>query len=174
MNKVAKITFVFWILKIIATTMGETFGDYISQTLNLGYYIGLSITFIFFLIALIFQVRSYKFNPYLFWLVIVGTTTFGTEISDFIDRTLHIGYLGGSLILFSCLIASLVFWFYRYKNLEVYPIIDKEKEILYWTAILFSNPLGDFLGDNLGLSYLNGDLITGGIILLVLKLHYFF
>lgn len=177
MNKVAKITAVFWILKIIATTMGETLGDYFSQTLDLGYYIGLSITCVFFIVVAFLQVKSKKYSPYLFWLTIVGTTTFGTEISDFIDRTLKIGYLGGSLILLSCLATSLLFWFRKYKNLEVYPIIGTQKEVLYWTAILFSNSLGtafgDFLGDNLGFSYLQGAMITGGIIIAVVLLHYY-
>lgn len=177
MNKVAKITLAFWILKIIATTMGETLGDYFSQTLNLGYYIGLAITFLFFAIAASMQILSKKYNPYLFWLCIVSTTTFGTEISDFIDRTLNMGYWGGSILLLSVLLLSLRFWFKKYKNLEVYPIISKDKELLYWTAILFSNSLGtafgDFLGDNIGLSYFQGAMVTGGIIIIVILLHYF-
>jgi uncharacterized membrane-anchored protein len=108
-------------------------------------------------------------------MVIVGTTTLGTEISDFIDRTLHLGYAWGSLLLVSGLLLTFLLWKKQYKNLEVYPVTEKPKEIFYWTAILFSNSLGtafgDFLGDYFGLSYLSGALITGAIILLVVLLH---
>lgn len=176
-NKVAKVTLIFWLLKIVATTLGETFGDFISQTLNLGYYVGIAITAVIFLIFLAIQLNAKKYIPYVFWLVIIGTTTFGTEISDFIDRTLKVGYAGGSAILITGLAATLFLWFKKYKNLEVYPIAERPKEIFYWTAVLFSNSLGtafgDFLGDNLGFSYLQGALICGGIIVIVVLLHYF-
>lgn len=177
LNKVAKITLIFWLMKIVATTLGETLGDFISQTLNLGYYIGISVTFAIFLVFLILQLNAKKYVPYLFWLVIIGTTTFGTEISDFIDRTLKVGYAGGSAILVSGLALTLFLWFRKYNNLEVYPISERPKEIYYWTAVLFSNSLGtafgDFLGDNLGFSYFQGAMITGAIIVVVILLHYF-
>lgn len=164
-------------MKIVATTLGETLGDFISQTLNLGYYIGISVTFAIFLVFLILQLNAKKYVPYLFWLVIIGTTTFGTEISDFIDRTLKVGYAGGSAILVSGLALTLFLWFRKYNNLEVYPISERPKEIYYWTAVLFSNSLGtafgDFLGDNLGFSYFQGAMITGAIIVVVILLHYF-
>jgi uncharacterized membrane-anchored protein len=175
LNKVAKITLLFWLMKIVATTLGETLGDYISMTLNLGYVVGIGITMLFFLIVLITQLSVKKYVTIIYWLVIIGTTTLGTEISDFIDRTLHLGYAWGSLILVSCLFITFLLWHRQYKSLEVYPIIQKKKEIYYWVAILFSNSLGtafgDFLGDNLGLSYLNGAMITGAIILVVVLLH---
>jgi uncharacterized membrane-anchored protein len=176
-NKVAKITFLFWIMKIVATTLGETLGDFISMTLNLGYTVGIGITLLFFLIVLIIQLFLKTHIPLVYWLVIIGTTTLGTEISDFIDRSLHLGYAVGSLFLVTGLIISLYFWFRKYKNLEVYPITDKTKEMYYWTAILFSNSLGtafgDFLSDNIGLSYLSGAIVTGVIIIVVVTLHYF-
>ncbi|CAN5217718.1 membrane protein [soil metagenome] len=176
-NKVAKITLLFWLMKIVATTLGETLGDYISMTLNLGYVVGIGITMLFFLIVLITQLSVKKYVTVIFWLVIVATTTLGTEISDFIDRTLHFGYTRGSLLLIGCLLLTLFLWHRKYKSLDVYPIAQKQKEIYYWTAILFSNSLGtafgDFLGDNLGLSYLYGALITGAIILIVVLLHYY-
>lgn len=176
-NKVAKITALFWIMKIVATTLGETLGDYLSQTLNFGYYIGLGITFVFFIVLLFVQLRTKKYIPFIFWFVIIGTTTLGTEISDFLDRTLKIGYAGGSLLLIVGLATTLFIWFKKYKNLEVDPITDRNKELYYWVAILFSNSLGtafgDFLGDYFGLSYLQGALITGIIILMVVLLHYF-
>jgi uncharacterized membrane-anchored protein len=177
LNKVAKITLIFWIMKIVATTLGETLGDFISMTLNLGYLSGIGITFLFFVIVLITQLSLKKYFPIIFWLVIIGTTTLGTEISDFMDRSLHLGYALGSLLLVLCLAVTLLLWFKRFKNLEVYPIFDKSKETYYWIAILFSNSLGtafgDYLSDNIGLSYLHGAMITGLIILIVVLLHYF-
>lgn len=175
-NKVAKITLLFWLLKIVATTLGETLGDFISMTLKLGYVVGISITLAFFLAVLFMQLSVKKHIPIIYWFVIIGTTTLGTEISDYIDRTLHLGYTYGTLLLVSCLILTLFLWFRKYGNLEVYPITDRPKEIYYWTAILFSNSLGtafgDFLGDSFGLSYLYGALVTGGVIIVVVLLHY--
>lgn len=176
LNKVAKITFIFWLLKIVATTLGETLGDFISMTLNLGYTVGILITLLFFIAVLTTQLSIKKYVPAVYWLVIIGTTTLGTEISDFIDRTLHLGYTLGSLLLVFCLSGALFLWYKKYKNLEVYPISNRQKEIYYWIAILFSNSLGtafgDFLGDYFGLSYLAGAMITGAVILVVVLLHY--
>ena len=176
-NKVAEITLIFWLMKIVATTLGETMGDFFSMTLNLGYLAGLGITLLFFLIVLISQLSVKRYIPIIYWLVIIGTTTLGTEISDFIDRSLNLGYAWGSLLLITCLLITLYLWFKRYQNLEVYPILAKSKEIYYWIAILFSNSLGtafgDFLSDNMGLSYLHGAMITGLIIVIVVMLHYF-
>ncbi len=176
-NKVAKITLVFWIMKIVATTLGETLGDYISMTLNLGYLLGLTITALFFFGVLVSQLVSNKYTPFIYWSVIVGTTTLGTEISDFIDRSLHLGYAMGSVFLITCLSVTLLLWFKKYKNLEVFPIVEKPKELYYWVALLFSNSLGtafgDFISDNLGFSYLIGAMITGSIILIVVLLHYY-
>ena len=176
LNKVARITLIFWLLKIVATTLGETLGDYISMTLNLGYTVGILITLLFLLAALVTQLSVRKHIPVLYWLVIIGTTTLGTEISDFIDRSLHLGYTLGTLLLVCCLLSALFLWYKKYGNLQVYPISDRQKEIYYWTAILFSNSLGtafgDFLGDYFGLSYLTGAMITGAVILVVVLLHY--
>ena len=176
LNKVARITLIFWLLKIVATTLGETLGDYISMTLNLGYTVGILITLLFLLAALVTQLSVRKHIPVLYWLVIIGTTTLGTEISDFIDRTLHLGYTLGTLLLVCCLLSALFLWYKKYGNLQVYPISDRQKEIYYWTVILFSNSLGtafgDFLGDYFGLSYLTGAMITGAVILVVVLLHY--
>ncbi|MGG7469729.1 COG4705 family protein [Chryseobacterium arthrosphaerae] len=176
-NKVAAVTIVFWLMKIVATTLGETLGDFISMTLNLGYMVGILVTLTFFVIIVAVQLNVKKYIPAIYWLVITGTTTLGTEISDFIDRTLKTGYLAGSLILLSGLLISLFLWYKKYGNLEVYPVFERNKELYYWTAILFSNSLGtafgDFLSDNLGLGYMTGALITGLIILIVIALHYF-
>jgi uncharacterized membrane-anchored protein len=175
-NKVARITLLFWLMKVIATTLGETLGDFISMTLNMGYIAGIGITFTFFVVVLTIQLSISRYIPFVFWLVVIGTTTLGTEISDFLDRTWHLGYTVGSLVLASCLLAALLFWYFKYRNLNVYPIADIPKELLYWVAILFSNSLGtafgDFLGDDIGLSYTQGAMVTAGIIVLVLLLHY--
>lgn len=177
MNKVAKITLLFWLMKIVATTLGETLGDFFSMTLNLGYGNTLIAMFAFFLLALIIQLSVKKFIPVLYWLVIISTTTLGTEVSDFMDRTLQLGYALGSLILVIALTTTLYFWKRKYNNLAVYPIVQKGKEMFYWGAILFSNSLGtafgDFLSDNIGLSYLSGAIVTASIIIIVILLHYF-
>lgn len=163
-------------MKIIATTLGETLGDLLAHTLQLGYTVGLAITGIFFIIALLLQLNAKKYIPFLYWLVIVGTTTVGTEISDFMDRTLNLGYLAGSLILITLLLNTLWIWNSVRGKIEVYPIFNKKVELFYWVAILISNSLGtafgDFLSDNAGLSYLQGAMVTAGVILIVVLLHY--
>jgi uncharacterized membrane-anchored protein len=175
-NKVAKITLYFWIMKVIATTLGEMAGDFFSMTLNLGYVISLAITVAFLIVVLIIQLKVSKFNAAVFWLAIVGTTTVGTEISDLLNRTLGLGYAWGSLILFSCLLFTLYLWHKIENGIKVYPITKPRIEVFYWIAILFSNSLGtafgDFLSDNMGLSYLTGAIVTGVIILIVILLHY--
>ena len=110
LNKIAKITLLFWLMKIIATTLGETLGDFIAQTLNLGYLVGIAITLVFFLLTLFLQLSAKKYTPVFFWLVIIGTTTLGTEISDFIDRSLHLGYALGSMVLLAFLLLTLFLW----------------------------------------------------------------
>ena len=177
LNKVAQITLLFWLMKIVATTLGETLGDFIAQTLGLGYTVGILITLAFFIVVLGIQLTRKTFIPIWFWLVIIATTTLGTEISDFIDRSLHLGYTWGSFLLFIGLLITLFLWYKKFKNLEVYPIVERNKEAYYWIAILFSNSLGtafgDYLSDVVGLSYLNGAFVTAGIIILVVLLHYF-
>ena len=177
LNKVTQITLLFWLMKIIATTLGETLGDFISMTLNLGYLTGLFITSFFFLIVLGIQLTRKKYIPIWYWLVIIATTTLGTEISDFIDRSLHLGYTWGSLLLFTGLFLTLLAWYKKFNSLKVYPIFERNKQIFYWVAILFSNSLGtafgDYLSDVVGLSYFNGALVTAIIIVLVVILHYF-
>jgi uncharacterized membrane-anchored protein len=176
-NKVARITLLFWILKIFATTLGEVLGDFFSMSLNIGYTYSLVITFVFFLVFLMIQLKQDRFHAPIYWLVIIGTTTVGTEISDLMDRTLGTGYTIGSLILFTALMFTLFLWHRNVGQIKVYPITEKRVEIYYWIAILISNSLGtafgDFLSDDLGLSYLTGAAITAGIIVVVVLLHYF-
>lgn len=176
-NKVAQITLAFWVMKVLATTLGETAGDFLSMTLNLGYYIGLGITFTILAVVLWMQVSAKTLKPALFWLAIVATTTMGTEISDFMDRSLGLGYLWGSVVLVSGLLATLGVWYVRDKSLRVYPITHKDTELMFWMAVLFSNSLGtafgDFLVDNMGLSFIQGAFVTAGVIVVVAGLHYF-
>lgn len=177
LNKVAEITLYFWILKILATTLGETSGDMLSMTLKAGYLISLVITGTILLTLIIVQVRAEKFHSTLFWVTIIGTTTTGTEISDFINRTLDLGYLYGSLMLVAGLLSILACWYFKEKNLRIYPITRKYPEIMFWLAIVFSNTLGtafgDFLTDNMELSYIQGALATSAVIGIVILLHYF-
>lgn len=176
-NKIAEITLLFWLMKIVATTLGETLGDFIAQTLNLGYATGIAITVVFFITLLFIQLKMSTYKPTAFWLVIIATTTLGTEISDFIDRSLNLGYTVGSLILLIGLLLTLYFWQKKYNNLNVSLINEKPKELYFWIAVLFSNSLGtafgDYLGDVIGLSYLQGALITASIIIMVVLLHYY-
>ncbi|MDX2288439.1 MAG: hypothetical protein NW217_06420 [Hyphomicrobiaceae bacterium] len=176
LNKVAEVTLAFWIMKILATTLGETAGDFLSMTLGLGYYTALAITFALLAVILFIQVRAKSHNAVTYWAAIIATTTAGTEISDFMDRSLRLGYAWGSLILVAGLLAVLAVWYYRDRNLSVYPIARRDAEITFWLAVLFSNSLGtafgDFLVSDLGLHYLEGAFVTAGIIGVVAALHY--
>ncbi|MCG2792049.1 MAG: hypothetical protein L6262_00685 [Weeksellaceae bacterium] len=176
-NKIAEITVLFWLMKIVATTLGETLGDFISMTLNLGYSTGIAITFAFFIAVLLIQLKTANYKPIAFWLVIIATTTLGTEISDFIDRSLNLGYTIGSLILLIGLLLTLFLWYKKYNDLIINPIIENKKEIYFWIAVLFSNSMGtafgDYLSDVIGFTYLQGALITATIIVFVVLLHYF-
>lgn len=177
LNKVAKVTLSFWIMKILATTLGETAGDYISMTLAAGYYLGLAVTFTALAIILLFQVGRDRFQPVLFWSAIIATTTAGTEVSDFMDRSLGLGYALGSLILVSGLMITLAIWYWRERNLQVYPIVNRDVEVFFWIAVVFSNSLGtafgDYLVSDLGLQYLQGAFVTAAVIGIVVALHYF-
>ena len=175
-NKIAEITIYFWVLKVLATTLGETAGDYLSMSLKLGYLESLGITVVALVILIAIQIRFDRFLPLVFWAAIVATTTTGTEVSDFMDRTLGLGYVGGSIILSAALLATLAVWFYREGNVDIDPIVKKDAEILFWIAVIFSNSLGtafgDFLTDVVGFSFVTGSLVTAGIIGIVAALHY--
>jgi uncharacterized membrane-anchored protein len=177
MNKVAKVTIFFWIMKICATTLGETGGDLLSMTMNVGYGVSSLILLSFFLVTLLIQLASKKFHPVIYWLVIVSTSTAGTTMSDYMDRTLELGYFKGSLILISCLIVILAIWRYSEGTLSVNYIHTKRAEIFYWTAILFSNTLGtalgDFLADSSGLGFLGGAILIGSLLAVVVLVYYF-
>lgn len=175
-NKVAQITVFFWIMKILATTLGETAGDYLSMSLNLGYRISLGITFGALVAILAVQMGNRRFHPAIYWLAIIATTTAGTEVSDLMDRTLGLGYTGGSALLLTGLLVTLALWHMSERSLSVYPVTKRRVELYYWVAIIFSNSLGtafgDFLTDTAGLGYLTGAAVTAGVIGLVVALHY--
>lgn len=176
-SKVARVSLAFWIMKILATTLGETAGDFISMSLDLGYYIGLAITFAMLVVILFVQIEGKTFRPLIFWLAIIATTTAGTEISDFMDRSLGLGYLAGSIILATGLILTLMIWHIREDTLRVFPITRRSVELTFWVAVLFSNSLGtafgDYLVDDAGLSFIQGATVTAAIIGLVAAAHYF-
>lgn len=175
-KKVAEITICFWVAKIIATTLGETAGDFIAQTLGLGYVVGFAVTVALLAAVLFAQIRSRAYNPILFWAAIVGTTTAGTEISDMMDRSFAVGYVLGSAILFAGLVATLSLWYVRKGTLSVDRVADTESECLFWGAVIFSNSLGTAFGDamvdSIGLSFVQGSLVCLGFIAVVLLLHY--
>lgn len=172
MSKLPAITLYFWIMKICATTLGETAGDLFSMTLNIGY-AGSSIILIgLFLISLVSQLGSKKYNPLLYWTVILSTSTAGTTMSDFMDRTLGLGYAKGSFMILSILITILAFWRFRIGSLSVNNVKTFKVELLYWTAILVSNTLGtalgDFLADSSGLGFAGGALLISALLGLVI------
>ena len=176
-NKIGEITLVFWVLKILATTLGETTGDLFSMSLGLGYYVSFAIALAVLITVLAAQISLKRCIAPVFWLAIVATTTFGTEVSDLLDRPLGLGYYGGSAVLVACLAAVLGHWHWRERDISVYPIVRVDTELLFWTAVICSNSLGtafgDWLSDSMGLGYLQGAYITAGVIGIVMLLHYF-
>ena len=177
LNKVAKVTATFWILKIAATTLGETAGDLLSKTMHLGYGVSSLILISCFLVAVVTQLCLRKFNPVLFWTVILATSTAGTTMSDYMDRTLELGYMKGSAILITILLVVLAIWRWSVGTLSVENIRSRKAELFYWTAILFSNTLGtalgDFLADDSGLGFMGAALLIAGALLLVLLAYRF-
>jgi len=176
MNKVAAVTFYFWIIKICATTLGETAGDLLSMTMDVGYGFSTVILLGLFLVSVIAQLMASKFNAVLYWTVILTTSTAGTTMSDFMDRTLGLGYANGSLILSSGLLLVLAIWHVSEKTISVSNIQTTRAEMFYWLAILFSNTLGtalgDFLADDSGLGFLGGSVLIAGLIGLVVLANY--
>lgn len=176
MNKLPQITLAFWVMKICATTLGETAGDLLSMTLNVGYAISSMILISVFLLTLVTQLWSKTYNPVLYWMVILSTSTAGTTLSDFMDRTLGLGYASGSLILIGMLLAIFAAWRLSGDSLNVNRIQTFRGELFYWMAILFSNTLGtalgDYLADDSGLGFAGGALLIGSTIAVVVLLKY--
>jgi uncharacterized membrane-anchored protein len=147
MNKVPEVTFAFWVIKIAATTVGETGGDALSMTMNFGYAAGTAVFFAIFIAAVAAQVASDRFHPFLYWAVIVATTTAGTTMSDYLDRTLGLGYPLASLLLLAMVLLVLALWRLVTGSVSVNHISTRRAETFYWLTILFSNTLGTALGD---------------------------
>jgi len=159
-GKVPAITISFWIIKIAATTLGETAGDAVTMSMNLGYLVGTAIFASIFVVAVSAQIAAKRFHPFLFWFVIVATTTAGTTLADFFDRSLGVGYLGGSSILFGLLMATLALWYWSVGSVSVNKITSHKAEVFYWLTIMFSQTFGTAIGDwvadpqtGLGLGY---------------------
>ena len=176
-SKVPEVALGFWIIKILATTLGETGGDAVTMSMNLGYAVGTLIFLAIFLATVTVHIRSKSFNAYLYWLTIVATTTVGTTIADFVDRSLGIGYLGGSTLLFACLMASLAVWRWSEGTVSVNTIVTPKAETFYWVTILFSQTLGTALGDWVAdtndLGYGGGAILFAGALVVILVLYAF-
>jgi len=177
MAKVPEVTLLFWIVKIAATTLGETGGDAVSMSMNLGYLVGTAIFAVVFALAVAAQIKARRFHPALYWFTIVATTTVGTTLADFADRSLGIGYLGGTTLLAALLAASLWTWQRVMGSVSVSSVSSPKAEVFYWVTIMFSQTLGTALGDwtadTAGLGYTGGALVFGGLLLLVLLAYKF-
>jgi uncharacterized membrane-anchored protein len=175
LSKVPEVTLVFWIIKIAATTLGETGGDALSMSLNVGYAVSTLIFLVPFFVLVALQIRAKKFHAYLYWAVIVGTTLAGTTMADFADRSLGIGYPGGTTILALLVMASLVVWKFAVGTVSVDNIVTPRAEMFYWLTILFSNTLGTALGDwtSEGTGFAGGVYLFIGLIAVVALLYFF-
>ena len=176
LTKVPEVTLAFWLIKIAATTLGETGGDAVSMSMHLGYLAGTAIFAAVFIAAVIAQIRAKGFHPFLYWTTIIATTTVGTTLADFADRSLGIGYAGGSTLLLSLLMLSLFIWHRTLGTVSVSSIASPQAEVFYWVTIMFSQTLGtalgDWMADTAGLGYGGGALVFGGLLLLVVAAYY--
>jgi len=184
--KVPQVTFVFWIIKILATTLGETGGDAVTMSWlgettaepkwN-GYLIGTAIFGVIFAVAVLVQIKAKKFHPFLYWLTIVATTTVGTTLADYCTRSLGIGYTGGSTILLTCVIVSLLIWRWSTGSISIETVSTWKVEIFYWVTIMFSQTLGTALGDWVAethdMGYVGAAAVFGGLLLVTALLYYF-
>jgi uncharacterized membrane-anchored protein len=177
MSKLPQITLAFWIMKIAATTLGETAGDLFSMTMNVGYAVSSLILLGFFVVLLVAQLKVDQYHPFLYWSVILATSTAGTTMSDFMDRTLGLGYTRGSMVLVSLLIVILIVWRMTTGSLSVTKVRSRKAESFYWAAILVSNTLGtalgDFLADSSGLGFAGGALLISSLLAIIILAHYF-
>jgi uncharacterized membrane-anchored protein len=184
--RVPQVTLLFWIIKILATTLGETGGDAVTmswlgettaEAKGTGYLIGTAIFGVIFIAAVLVQIRARKFHPFLYWLTIVATTTVGTTLADYCDRSLGIGYTGGSTILLICVIASLLIWRWSTGSISIETVSTPKVEVFYWVTIMFSQTLGTALGDWVAdtneMGYVGAAAVFGGLLLLTALLYYF-
>jgi uncharacterized membrane-anchored protein len=177
LSKVPEVTLIFWIIKIAATTLGETAGDAVTMSLNLGYLVGTAIFAGFLVVAVGAQIKAKRFHPLLYWATIVATTTVGTTLADFADRSLGIGYVGGSTLLFALLMATLALWYWSLGSVAVETVNSPRVEVFYWATILFSQTLGtalgDFLADTSGLGYGGGALVFIAALAIVAACYFY-
>src|SRR6266436_6519998 len=175
-NKVPEVTFAFWIIKIAATTLGETGGDTVTMTLNWGYLAGTELFLAALALLVCLQIIAKKFHPFLYWATIIASTTFGTTMSDFADRSLGIGYVGGSSILLFCLLATLGLWYWSLGSISVDTVSTPKVEVFYWAAITFSQTLGtalgDWMADSTGLGYEGGAVVFGAALAVVAAAYF--
>lgn len=176
-SKVPAVTLGFWAIKILATTLGETAGDTVTMTWNMGYLVGTAI-FLTVLIGLVaLQIAASKFHPALYWATIIASTTAGTTLADFADRSLGIGYAGGSSLLLSLVLASLAIWFWSEKTINVDTVSTPKVEAFYWTTITFSQTLGtalgDWMADDAGVGFLGGAFVFGALLIVLAALYFF-
>lgn len=177
LSKVPEVALGFWFIKILATTLGEVGGNAVSMTLEMGYLLGSIIFFVPLVFAVIAQIKAKKFNGYLYWGTITLTTLAGTTLADFFDRSLDIGYLGGSLSLFALVVITLGVWKWSLGSIEIETVNTPKTEIFYWTTIMFSQTLGtalgDWMADSTGLGYVGSALVIAATLLLIVGLYYF-
>lgn len=176
LSKVPEVTLGFWIIKIAATTLGETGGNSVTMTLNWGYLTGTALFLAALVVLVAIQIAAKKFHPFLYWATIVASTTFGTTMADFADRSLGIGYTGGSSILLLCLLTVLGLWYWSLGSISVETVNRPKVEAFYWAAITFSQTLGTALGDwmanSTGLGYEGGALVFAAALAIVAALYY--
>jgi uncharacterized membrane-anchored protein len=175
-SKVPEVTLIFWIIKILATTLGETGGDTVSMSMNLGYLVSTGIFAALFIVAVVAQIQVKRFHPLLYWATIIASTTVGTTLADFADRSLGIGYAGGSVLLLVLLLASLFTWYRSLGSVSINTVSTPKAEMFYWVTIMFSQTLGTALGDwtadSAGLGYTGAALIFGSLLALVAAVYY--
>jgi uncharacterized membrane-anchored protein len=176
LSKVPEVTLIFWLVKIAATTLGETGGDAVSMSMHFGYLVGTAIFAVVFLIAVAIQICATRFHPWIYWLTIVATTTVGTTLADFADRSLGIGYAGGASLLFLLLAGSLAIWHRSLGTVAVDSVNTPKVEMFYWVTIMFSQTLGTALGDwtadSAGLGYVGGALVFGALLAILAAAYY--
>lgn len=176
LGKVPEVTLGFWFIKILATTLGETGGDAVTMSMNLGYAVGTAIFAMLFIVAVGAQINSKRFYPFLFWAVIIATTTVGTTLADFFDRSIGIGYAGGSTVLASLLVGTLLLWRWSLGSVALESIRSPKAEAFYWATILFSQTLGTALGDwtadKTGLGYQGAALVFAAGLAIVAAAYY--
>lgn len=175
LSKVPEATLVFWLIKIAATTLGETGGDAVSMSMNLGYLTGTIIFSVVFAIAVSAQISTKRFHPFVYWATIIATTTVGTTLADFVDRSLGIGYPGGVVLLSTLLGASIYIWYRKMGTISIDSVSNPRAETFYWVTIMFSQTLGTALGDwtadTAGLGYAGGAMIFSAALLVILALY---